>query len=417
MVRKILLLLLCLLIMPVYAETREEKMEKVTLFAKNFVLKSKEQVHIDKMGSVLWYVESAGTARIEPYNEVAGTHKYCFDSAGFVAFVLKKTINLRLVSSDFLGGNPYYFHHFLSDNKNFDDVTDRTGVAQNELKQMKDKLQIGDLIIVSDYKGISFYSGNDEIVEASSATRTGFDVSTLDNFLDRIKSSKIVIKRLKDSVLPEKVNTTLRWLDTKKEEDFLSNDKPLINISSYNSDYVKDLLLKINIRDYDGLQALNIEKNNKIDKNIILNKDIKYDLEYDIDSNGKYKISVKDSLGNETIKELNISNIDNKKPVINKLYYNDDYIIIEAVDNESGLHNEAYSFDNCITWISDNKIRIEKQTKYNICVRDKVGNISKDEIIINNGINKIFIIIPLVILLIIIVILILKKNNKRVKED
>ena len=50
MVRKILLLLLCLLIMPVYAETREEKMEKVTLFAKNFVLKSKEQAHIDKMG-------------------------------------------------------------------------------------------------------------------------------------------------------------------------------------------------------------------------------------------------------------------------------------------------------------------------------------------------------------------------------
>ena len=67
-------------------------------------------------------------------------------------------------------------------------------------------------------------------------------------------------------------------------------------------------------------------------------------------------------------------NIDNELPIINSFIHKDGYIVVEAVDNESGLDSEAYSFDNTV-WTNSNKKKIDSNGKYTVYVRDKLGNV------------------------------------------
>lgn len=111
----------------------------------------------------------------------------------------------------------------------------------------------------------------------------------------------------------------------------------------------------------------------------------------EIKDNGKFFIWVKDSAGNTTNKQIEVSKIDNKGPnityTINRDTLNTDkYISInaEAIDDESGLAESAYSWDN-VSWGTDNKtLKVTQNGRYTIYCKDNVGNISSKEIIIND---------------------------------
>ncbi len=48
-----------------------------------------------------------------------------------------------------------------------------------------------------------------------------------------------------------------------------------------------------------------------------------------------------------------------------------------------GLNRNPYSYDDCKTWTFKNQKLINENGKYNICVRDKLGNITKQELVVD----------------------------------
>ena len=358
----LILIILCLINFSVYALENDEKMERIALFSRNFIIKGMGAEHIDNSGMpILNY--KRGEARVEGYNEklfltdydykgaiTINRKKWNFDCSSFISFIFKKTINLSLLSNNYLGGNPYMVTDFLNDTVNFMDVTSRTGIDLTGLINVKDTLKKGDLIIVKD-KHIGMYIGNDEIVESSQTLigmyndryigyrgaglyNLGFGISTFSDFLKDKTDELFVIIRLKDNIISNSmVNTTIYWPDTKVNENLVNekldiNDKPEIILDYDTKDYTNSLILNIKIHDLDGIDGYKIEKENNESDYIKLVNINEYELKYNVEENGIYKIYVKDILNNEKVKEIEIKNIDKNPPIINKLYYENGYIII-----------------------------------------------------------------------------------------
>ena len=96
-------------------------------------------------------------------------------------------------------------------------------------------------------------------------------------------------------------------------------------------------------------------------------------------------IQVRDEVGNiATYETIDITNIDKKAPTIEAVEQNPtDWtngnvtITVIAEDNESGLHEKAYSFDGGKTWQADNyKEYSENTSGISIKVRDVAGNVT-----------------------------------------
>ena len=95
-------------------------------------------------------------------------------------------------------------------------------------------------------------------------------------------------------------------------------------------------------------------------------------------------IKVKDALGNEVTQEVGTIKIDNQAPIIKcvegnatEWTKNNVTLKIIAEDNQSGLANEAYSFDNGQTWQKENtKTYTENTNGIIIKVKDALGNIT-----------------------------------------
>lgn len=106
----------------------------------------------------------------------------------------------------------------------------------------------------------------------------------------------------------------------------------------------------------------------------------------EIKENGIYYLYVIDSAGNVITKKFEINKIDNIPPKItysiNKDKLDDGYVTISVIaeDNESGLKENAYSWDKQ-NWSNENKDRkITENGTYKIYVTDNLGNISEQEI-------------------------------------
>lgn len=126
--------------------------------------------------------------------------------------------------------------------------------------------------------------------------------------------------------------------------------------------------------------TINSSDNSNIDKVILPNEVECKDLEgeFTVENNGVYLFKLLLSNGEEIDKELNISNIDKKSPVISNVEYvnSDDMVNIffKAVDLESGLN---LSKDYEISFLGDNnyKIIVPLETE-NIRIYDNAGNYS-----------------------------------------
>ena len=113
--------------------------------------------------------------------------------------------------------------------------------------------------------------------------------------------------------------------------------------------------------------------------------------EHEITKNGKFFIWVKDSANNAVYKEIEVSKVDNIAPNISYTInrdslYADGYITIniEANDEESGLAELPYSWDNS-SWGKDNKsLKVTENGRYIIYCKDNVGNLASKEIVIDS---------------------------------
>ena len=173
-------------------------------------------------------------------------------------------------------------------------------------------------------------------------------------------------------------------------------DKTLPEIKELAIDEEKwDKTKSISVKGSDNIRIFgwNITKDKNVPKDwkkleIITNN---IDVKDEIKENGTYFIWVTDSAGNVAYVSKEVKKIDKIEPSIQ--YTIDDskkdtekYITIKvtAKDNESGLHQMAYSWDKK-SWGSDNNnLNVTKNGTYTIYVRDALENIAQKKIVIKS---------------------------------
>ena len=103
---------------------------------------------------------------------------------------------------------------------------------------------------------------------------------------------------------------------------------------------------------------------------------------FEIAKNGTYQIAVSDSLGNVSVEEIEINNIDTVPPNLTlslnpeKWKEGDCTITAAASDEGLGLGDAPYSFDGGKTWESKNSISVSKSCTVEVMVRDAAGNVT-----------------------------------------
>lgn len=111
---------------------------------------------------------------------------------------------------------------------------------------------------------------------------------------------------------------------------------------------------------------------------------------HEISKNGKYFVWVKDSADNTVNKEIEVLKVDNTAPTISytinrEKQYTEGIVTInvQATDEESGLAETPYSWDNSSWGKENNYLNVNDNGRFTIYCRDNVGNISSKEIIID----------------------------------
>lgn len=108
-----------------------------------------------------------------------------------------------------------------------------------------------------------------------------------------------------------------------------------------------------------------------------------------VTKNGTYTVVVRDALGNQSTKSIQISNIDKNPPVIEKLEaVNSDFcktntIVVRASDQEAGLAEFPYSWEPGI-WTNETEFPVSQNGKYVVTVKDKLGNENQESIVLIN---------------------------------
>ena len=115
-----------------------------------------------------------------------------------------------------------------------------------------------------------------------------------------------------------------------------------------------------------------------------------------VSQNCTLNIAVRDRLDNISTQSISINNIDNTPPTITYTFtpaqetYESVVITVSAKDINAdgsdgiGLDEKCYSFDNGITYNSDNSITVDKNGDYTVYVRDKNNNIASSVCTISN---------------------------------
>lgn len=112
--------------------------------------------------------------------------------------------------------------------------------------------------------------------------------------------------------------------------------------------------------------------------------------QYTVNENGSYQVKAYDQLGNESaMRSITVDCIDRTAPVISSFnistsdYCTSAVLTIAASDYESGLHANAYSFNNG-GWTDKNQITVTENGTYSVRVRDAVGNESSRTVTVSN---------------------------------
>lgn len=109
---------------------------------------------------------------------------------------------------------------------------------------------------------------------------------------------------------------------------------------------------------------------------------------YCAEDNGRLELVVRDKLGNETRRSLEISNIDREKPHISVTQKPEKWaegtlrLHIRAWDGESGLPDRPFSWDEGTSWTykTEREVSESEEGFYRVLVRDRAGNQNYEEL-------------------------------------
>ncbi|MCQ2523031.1 MAG: hypothetical protein MJ123_01715 [Lachnospiraceae bacterium] len=113
-----------------------------------------------------------------------------------------------------------------------------------------------------------------------------------------------------------------------------------------------------------------------------------------VTKNSTINVCVRDKAGNTTSQSISIKNIDNTAPEVNVKKSSDSWtgkaveISVSATDKESGLADEAFSFDGGVTYSNVSSIKVSENKVVEIAVKDKAGNVFKSDVIVDNFDNE-----------------------------
>lgn len=109
-----------------------------------------------------------------------------------------------------------------------------------------------------------------------------------------------------------------------------------------------------------------------------------------VDKNGTLQVIARDKNDNRSTKDIVINRIDKEEPEVTLETevleaQNGKTVRITAVaeDAGSGLHEEAFSWDEGELFVEKNEIVVEENGTYSVIVRDKAGNKSRAEIVVD----------------------------------
>ena len=178
-----------------------------------------------------------------------------------------------------------------------------------------------------------------------------------------------------------------------KMADIDKKDPQITEASVDNEKWEKQKAFKLKATDNIRIYGWNITKTDKVPNDWKKTQAItnNIDVTEDLKENGKYYIWVTDSAGRVSFLDKEITKIDNVGPKINSSVDEskkdtEKYITINvtATDDESGLHENSYSWDKK-NWAKDNNnLKVTKNGTYTIYVRDALENISEKKITINS---------------------------------
>ena len=175
--------------------------------------------------------------------------------------------------------------------------------------------------------------------------------------------------------------------------DIDKQDPQITEASFDNEKWEKQKTFKLKATDNIRIYGWNVTKTDKVPNNWKTTETITntIDVTEELKENGKYYIWVTDSAGRVSYLDKEITKIDKLGP---KITSNIDEskketekfvtINITATDDESGLHQNAYSWDKQ-NWAKDNNnLKVTQNGTYTVYVRDALENISEKKITINS---------------------------------
>ena len=168
---------------------------------------------------------------------------------------------------------------------------------------------------------------------------------------------------------------------------------PIVTISKLEKEWTnKNIVATITAEDEEtGIKEVKVN-NNKISK---LNEVYTYE----ISENGTYEVLVIDNAGNETKKQITVTNIDKIAPIISGVQENSVYnteITINAIDNESGIKNVKllknnieikYQLGTPITESGNYEIEIEDNVSNKTNIKFSIDRSLKNDEILIDGIS------------------------------
>ena len=179
-----------------------------------------------------------------------------------------------------------------------------------------------------------------------------------------------------------------------EENVYLDTILPTVTILEFEKDWTnKNIVIMIKAEDNEsGIKEV------KINNNIISKSNDVYT--YEVSENGTYEVLVTDNAGNETIKQIMITNIDKIAPIISGVIENSVYnteITINAIDNESGIKTVKllknnieinYQLGTPITESGNYKIEIEDNVSNKISINFSIDRSLKNDEILIDGISN-----------------------------
>ena len=232
-------------------------------------------------------------------------------------------------------------------------------------------------------------------IEDEKSNLSGYQITT-----DNIEPTEWISISGKDTTITfDAEKDKLYYIWTKDELGNVTSHKYYTDVTAPTLNLSLGTKLTINATDnLSGITAYSVStKKGSYSWINVENNPLSFTKELEITENGLLYVSVKDYSNNITTKEIDTSLIDVDAPTITSVSGNPNnwtkdnvtLTINGANDTESGLHNEAYSFDNGSTWQKENtKTYTENTSNIIIKVRDNLGNTYTHEVINITKIDK-----------------------------